>query len=561
MSSKYTNTTQIGEGRKLTAQTPIDDRWNFKTIADVIASATQIVDPLSWHASQPMYLDETNTDYVWLRVDTINSFVDPTSALIPSGFKYPDFHPPSDGVDYSDPNTGEGYFFNFYRKAEYSISTGDGDMLKEDYDSQNGLLSVNNARKLNNLLPAYYDQNGHVTETAPHLSTSERAAMDVSNGDANPPSASNGFATKLDVQNAGGGDMLKSVYDTVTPELNTNKVDRAKIADLATDATNAANAAVANEVPWTGVQNHPDFSLDGHTHVEGDGTNGTILVDKYTQAEIDGFTVKLTGDQTVAGVKTFASVVKGVTPVANEDLVTKEYVDQTGGLGEAPNIPNARYLRSELAWSLLEEELTLLPSNTTSIPLDNALLGYQIGTINSTSSVEEFFIDPTDIKLGAKFTIVSGAISTPEYSGGFTVNVVAGLYVPGLINVIRGEYIGDNVIQIAYDKEVSEDPSAVIYNVISSSHVCTQSDNGKTLVCRFQGDTTITIPSNLNEGWQVSVKNLTSNNVHFVKVDSGIDLAMVGTTLETNNTSATIVDYGTYNSAHVVGVDGALTTP
>lgn len=41
--------------------------------------------------------------------------------------------------------------------------------------------------------------------------------------------------------------------------------------------------------------------------------------------------VRLTTDQTIAGVKTFSSVVKGVTPVANVDLTTKLYVDgQTG---------------------------------------------------------------------------------------------------------------------------------------------------------------------------------------------------------------------------------------
>lgn len=50
----------------------------------------------------------------------------------------------------------------------------------------------------------------------------------------------------------------------------------------------------------------------------------------YTKTEVDtslNTTVKLTGDQTVAGVKTFTDNVKIPSPQANDDAASKEYVD------------------------------------------------------------------------------------------------------------------------------------------------------------------------------------------------------------------------------------------
>ena len=62
----------------------------------------------------------------------------------------------------------------------------------------------------------------HIADTADHLSTDERAALTA----ANLPSGTNALATMDDIAAAGGGDMLKSVYDSNTDNL----IDDAAIA-------------------------------------------------------------------------------------------------------------------------------------------------------------------------------------------------------------------------------------------------------------------------------------------------------------------------------------------
>jgi hypothetical protein len=61
-----------------------------------------------------------------------------------------------------------------------------------------------------------------------------------------------------------------------------------------------------------------------------------VLANTYTQAQVDGFTVKLTGDQTIAGVKTFSSPpVMGVSGLTG-DIAAARITDALNASGSAP---------------------------------------------------------------------------------------------------------------------------------------------------------------------------------------------------------------------------------
>ena len=109
---------------------------------------------------------------------------------------------------------------------------GTGDMTKAVYDTNDSGV-VDDAELVNGLtvetavppgavftdtiyddtaIQAEVDANtGHRNTASLHLSTTEREAIDNS---PNTPNGTNPFATQQDIADAGGGDMLKSVYDT-----------------------------------------------------------------------------------------------------------------------------------------------------------------------------------------------------------------------------------------------------------------------------------------------------------------------------------------------------------
>ena len=73
--------------------------------------------------------------------------------------------------------------------------------------------------------------------------------------------------------------------------------------------------------------------MDIISYNEGATANGRIDI-------LDSTTVKLTENQTIAGVKTFTSSPKVPAPTDNNDVATKQYVDQsaTGSIINKPVI-------------------------------------------------------------------------------------------------------------------------------------------------------------------------------------------------------------------------------
>ena len=60
----------------------------------------------------------------------------------------------------------------------------------------------------------------------------------------------------------------------------------------------------------------------------------SLLTSYYTSAQVDNFAVKLSGNQNVAGVKTFSSSPIVPTPTTDMQAATKKYVDDNAGVGE-----------------------------------------------------------------------------------------------------------------------------------------------------------------------------------------------------------------------------------
>ena len=69
--------------------------------------------------------------------------------------------------------------------------------------------------------------------------------------------------------------------------------------------------------------------LDTRYYTETELNNGQLDNRYYTETEVDGFSVKLTGNQTVAGVKTFSSSPIVPAPTTDLQASTKKYVDDT----------------------------------------------------------------------------------------------------------------------------------------------------------------------------------------------------------------------------------------
>lgn len=80
--------------------------------------------------------------------------------------------------------------------------------------------------------------------------------------------------------------------------------------------------------------------LDTRYYTETELNNGQLDNRYYTETEVDGFAVKLTGNQTVAGVKTFSSSPIIPAPITDLQASTKKYVDDNIAsvvLGQIPD--------------------------------------------------------------------------------------------------------------------------------------------------------------------------------------------------------------------------------
>lgn len=122
----------------------------------------------------------------------------------------------------------------------------------------------------------------------------------------------------------GGGDLK------ITPEDNSTKV--LKFGGEPNNRSSRFDLNLENQSRLLGVKTptqndeaaNKSYVDDKFTPLDGRITNNTNSINSKAN---DNEVVKLSGNQTIAGIKTFNDVVKGQTPLTNEDLTTKAYVD------------------------------------------------------------------------------------------------------------------------------------------------------------------------------------------------------------------------------------------
>lgn len=137
------------------------------------------------------------------------------------------------------------------------------------------------------------------------------------------------FATKTEVT------AIKATADAAAPQSTTytktesdNKyATKIEVAAIKTTADNAAPQSTT----YTKTECDGKFAtITSLNTVKATADAAAPQSTTYTKTEVDtslNTTVKLTGDQTVAGVKTFTDNVKIPSPQANDDAASKEYVD------------------------------------------------------------------------------------------------------------------------------------------------------------------------------------------------------------------------------------------
>jgi len=132
-------------------------------------------------------------------------------------------------------------------------------------------------------------------------------------------------------------------------------------------------------------------------------------LDQQAKAENDA-SVKITGNQTVAGIKTFTSVVKGVTPIADEDLTTKEYV-----LGQSPlTIPNDSITNQKMSTDVKIGSLAALDTTikTDVVSAINEVAGLVAGTWDDYVPTLTFTGTPPDgINTQARYNEIGNTVN------------------------------------------------------------------------------------------------------------------------------------------------------
>ena len=536
--SKYNGSLATAITRSIKTAEPSDDKSIHTSVAAITGNINN--ESINWYDSMLIYIDELNDQYVWRDVSSLPGTIDQSTALLPVNFNYSIFSLPDTDHRYQKQ-------FNFFLATP---SKGDGDMLKSTYDT-NGNGVVDNTEKLNNQPASFYDQRAHVADVNVHLSANERAAIANT---PTPPNAGNPFATAADVANAGGGDMLAANYANGSGAVNPNKVDKAIFAET---------AQTAADIDYSNVTNKPlSFPPSSHTHTEDDISD----LDKYTQSQVDTNIANAVAGKADKNNVLELNNTSQYAPTALYHPATKEYVDNVGGIPEAPSEVGKEYTRSESNWKELLTETIIVSSNDpdiANIKLDNALVGYQHGEVGADTSEIAFNFITTNLKNGAIFKIISNAIQEPTFSG-LASTVISGKYFPNNQNIIRGEYVkgtgGAGIVQIAYDIELAEDVSAKlkIVDVSSNNYNLVATDNGKTILLKGNPTATVSITTQtgFGAGWQCDIRNLTGQAIRFVENSTTI--------LNTHKTSE-----NPHSATHVMTTDvsnqfllaGTLTTP
>ena len=140
--------------------------------------------------------------------------------------------------------------------------------------------------------------------------------------------ALNAKADKTDADLLGVPKAPTATVGTNSTQLATTAFVGAEIADKAYSKTQLDAGQLDNRY-YTETE-LDNGALDSRYYTETELLNGALDVRYYTETEIDTLdsaTVKLLGDQTIAGIKTFSSSPIVPTPTAVNQAVNKQYVD------------------------------------------------------------------------------------------------------------------------------------------------------------------------------------------------------------------------------------------
>lgn len=145
----------------------------------------------------------------------------------------------------------------------------------------------------------------------------------------------NELARREYTKGGGGGDMLKSVYDT--------------------DADNIVDAA--ETAPWSAITGKPStFPPDSHTHSASDITSGTLSTDRFSayndlvaENKINSIAINaLTGDVTASGTGSVSATIanNAVTLAKMADIATASLLGRNSAGSGDPEVLNAATVRS-----------------------------------------------------------------------------------------------------------------------------------------------------------------------------------------------------------------------
>lgn len=151
------------------------------------------------------------------------------------------------------------------------------------------------------------------------------------------------------------------------------------------------NAGQLNNLYYTETELN-NGQLDTRYYTETELNAGQLDNRYYTEAEVDGFAVKLTGNQTVAGIKTFSSfpVTPSSAPTTDYQISNKKYVDDTTAAAAAGVMPDGSVTNAKLATDVKVGSLASL-TTTAKSSVQGAIneLDGEIGTLSSLTTTSK----------------------------------------------------------------------------------------------------------------------------------------------------------------------------
>jgi len=321
-----------------------------------------------------------------------------------------------------------------------------------------------------------------------------------------------------------------------------------------------SNAALPNNPSNTQaaineLKSYVDSTITGQSRYLGVAEDGTDIRTFIPMLRGDYFVVPkdvtLTFSDGAGGIDNQLFIIGGSLfinvdmSVTNDVIFTGFIFDESSLIAEAPS-DGKDYSRKDETWNAISNETILIPfddAGIASIKFDRTFGDYQHGATDGPNNVLEYAFDTLNAKLGATFSLVTDVATKPTFGGGAILEVqeIGGSFkLGGVVNVIRGQFIGGNTVQISYDNEGVIDPSAKIKTVPANPYTLLQSDNGFTILLTNQGATTVNLPNGLTLGHQASFINKTNDVVTFAG-----SISAEGLLLETPETAALSINLGT----------------